>query len=319
MRVTVVIVNYNGGEMIMNSLRALRRQTFKGFSTVVVDNHSSDGSAERIAAEFPEVQLIQLTENTGFAAGNNFALKQEPLAEWVALLNPDAFPRPDWLARMLAAADSNPDFDTFGSRLCSDSEGVTLDGIGDTYHVSGLVWREGHGRPAANQYIEAQSIFSPCAAAAMYRSRCLVEVGGFDEELFCYVEDVDLGFRLRLAGYRSLYVSDAVVHHLGSGVVGAYSDFQIYHGHRNLIWVYIKDMPGLLFWVFFPLHITMNLLGILWFMSRGQGKVILRSKWDAVKGIPHFWRKRGQVQSTRRVSVWCILVWLTWNPFKNKG
>lgn len=303
--------------MIIESLQALRRQTFKAFSTVVVDNYSSDGSAERIAAEFPEVQLLALQKNTGFAAGNNFALKQAPLTEWVALLNPDAFPRPDWLARMLAAADSNPDFDSFGSRLCSDNEGLMLDGIGDTYHVSGLVWREGHGRPAINQYLEKQSIFSPCAAAAMYRSPCLVEVGGFDEDLFCYVEDVDLGFRLRLAGYRSLYVPDAVVHHLGSGVVGAHSDFQVYHGHRNLIWVYIKDMPGLLFWVFLPLHITMNLLGILWFIKRGQGKVILSAKWDAIKGIPHFWRKRGETQSTRRISVWNLLGCLTWSPFKN--
>lgn len=319
MRVLVVIVNYNGGEMVLESLRALRRQTFKAFSTVVVDNHSSDGSAERIAAEFPEVQLLALQKNTGFAAGNNAALKQVPLAEWVALLNPDAFPRPDWLARMLAAADSNPDFDSFGSRLCSDSEGLTLDGIGDTYHVSGVVWREGHGRAATHQYTDKQSIFSPCAAAAMYRSRCLVEVGGFDEDLFCYVEDVDLGFRLRLAGYRSLYVPDAVVHHLGSGVVGAHSDFQVYHGHRNLIWVYIKDMPGFLFWLFLPLHIGMNLLGILWFIKRGQGKIILRAKWDAIKGIPHFWRKRSDIQSTRQISAWELLGCLTWSPFKNKG
>ena len=318
-RITVVIVNYNGGEMIIESLQALRRQTFRDFSIVVVDNHSGDGSSERIAADFPEVVLFALKENIGFAAGNNFALQHGPLAEWIVLLNPDAFPRSDWLACLLRTAELNPDFDIFGSRLCSDSDGMVLDGIGDAYHVSGLVWREAHGCRTAARYLEKQEIFSPCAAAAMYRSRPLIEVGGFDDDLFCYVEDVDLGFRLRLAGYRSLYVPDAVVQHLGSGVVGIHSDFQIYHGHRNVVWVYVKDMPSVLFWALLPLHIAMNMAGIVWFTLRGQGRVILRAKWDAIKGIPKFWRKRDAIQSARRISTWMILRSLAWNPFKNNS
>ena len=314
--VTVIIVNYNGGEMVIECLKALRRQTFKGFSTIVVDNNSSDNSQERIATDFPEVVLFALEANTGFATGNNFALKNIPLTEWVVLLNPDAFPHPDWLARLLQAAELNPEFDVFGSRLCSDIQGRVLDGIGDTYHVSGLVWREAHGCHTAARHLVKREIFSPCAAAAMYRSRSLVDVGGFDDDLFCYVEDVDLGFRLRLAGYRSLYVPDAVVHHHGSGLVGTHSNFQIYHGHRNLIWVYIKDMPGFLFWALLPLHIAMNLTGILWFALRGHGRVIIRAKWDAIKGIPKFWRKRARVQATRRTSIWDILRCLSWNPFR---
>ena len=316
---TVVIVNYNGGEMIIESLNALRRQSFRDFSIVVVDNHSSDGSTERIAADFPEVTLFALQTNIGFAAGNNFALKNVPLAEWVVFLNPDAFPRSNWLACLLESAQLNPDFDIFGSRLCSDHEGTILDGIGDTYHVSGLVWREAHGCRAEARYLKKKEIFSPCAAAAMYRSSALIQVGGFDDDLFCYVEDVDLGFRLRLAEYRSLYVPDAIVHHLGSGLVGTHSDFQIYYGHRNLIWVYIKNMPGILFWALLPLHIAMNIAGILWFATRGHGRLIIRAKWDAIKEIRKFWRKRKEVQATRRTSVWAIFRCLAWYPFKKRS
>ena len=317
--ITVIIVNFNGGEMIIDCLNALRLQSFTGFSTIVVDNCSTDGSAERIALEFPEVFLFALETNTGFAMGNNFALEHARLAEWVVLLNPDAFPHPDWLACLLESAALNPEFDVFGSRLCSDAEGLILDGIGDAYHVSGLVWRDAHGRHMSPEYLNEREIFSPCAAAAMYRSRCLVAVGGFDEDLYCYVEDVDLGFRLRLAGYRSLYVPNAVVHHLGSGIVGLHSDFQIYHGHRNLIWVFVKDMPGFIFWLMLPLHVAMNLAGIVWFTLRGQGRVIVRAKWDAIKGVSKFWRKRARVQSTRRVSLWNILRWLSWRLFRKNS
>jgi GT2 family glycosyltransferase len=104
-----------------------------------------------------------------------------------------------------------------------------------------------HGTPASALKGSECEIFSPCAAAALYRRSALLEVGGFDEDFFCYVEDVDLGFRLRLAGYRCLYVPLSVAHHIGSGTTGGKnSDFSVYHGHRNLVWAFVKNMPGVL-------------------------------------------------------------------------
>ena len=125
-------------------------------------------------------------------------------------------------------------------------------------------------------------------------------VGGFDEDFFCYLEDVDLGFRLRLAGHRCMLVPDAVAHHIGSATTGGqHSDFAIYHGHRNLVWTFIKNMPGALFWLFLPWHLVMNLASIVWFSLGGHGRVILRAKLDALKGIPKMWRKRREVRRRR--------------------
>ncbi|MFZ4539763.1 MAG: glycosyltransferase family 2 protein [Propionivibrio sp.] len=116
---------------------------------------------------------------------------------------------------------------------------------------------------------------------------------------------------MRLAGYRCLYVPQSVVHHVGSGTTGGKnSDFSVYHGHRNLVWMFVKDMPGLLFWLLLPLHVVLNLVSIAWFVLCGQGGVILRAKRDALLGLPKMWCKRQQIQKGRIVSIgeiWRVL------------
>ncbi len=129
-------------------------------------------------------------------------------------------------------------------------------------------------------------IYSSCAGAALYRAKAIKEMGGFDEDLFCYAEDIDLGFRLSLAGYRSMLVTDAVVSHVGSASSsGKHSDFSVYHGHRNLVWTYVKNMPGWLFWACLPLHLFMNITVIISFALKGQGSVILMAKKRCVLWI----------------------------------
>ncbi len=303
-KITVVIVNWNGEQFLERCLSALMRQTVKPHEIILFDNASSDTSVE-IVRQFPLVRLIAHDQNTGFARGNNLAIKATSKeSEWIALLNPDAFAEPRWLEALLVSAESNPEFNVFGSKLVNAIEQSLLDGTGDAYHVSGLVWRLGHGVHMSSLAEHEKEVFSPCAAAAMYRRSVMQKVGGFDEDYFCYVEDVDLGFRLRLAGHRCLYVPQSVAHHVGSGTTGGqHSDFSVYHGHRNLVWTFVKDMPGLLFWLLLPLHVLLNLMSVIWFTMRGQGSVILRAKRDALLGLPKMWRKRKQIQTTRIVSI----------------
>ena len=305
---SIIIVNWNGELFLEQCLAALMNQTVRLHEIILVDNASSDRSVE-IVHQFPSVRVLAQDQNTGFARGNNLAIAAASSeSEWIVLLNPDAFPEPRWLEELLAAAHSNPGFDAFGSKLVVAADPGILDGAGDVYHVSGLVWRMGHGAPVASLPEQAREVFSPCAAAAMYRRSALLEVGGFDEDYFCYVEDVDLGFRLQLAGYRCLYVPLSVAHHVGSGTTGGqHSSFAVYHGHRNLVWTYVKDMPGMLFWAFLPLHLAMNVVALMVFTVRGQGGVMFRAKRDALMGIPLMWKKRRQVQSKRVVSWRAIL------------
>lgn len=308
-KITVIIVNWNSGSLLHTCLQTLSKQSTMPQQVIVVDNASSDNSAGCVSA-FPFATCLQMTSNLGFAAANNIALAQST-TEFVALLNPDAFPESDWLENLLHAAQQYPNVAAFGSRQLCQHNPQILDGIGDSYHLSGLVWRDRHGLPQQLADLQPREIFSPCAAAALYRRQALWDIGGFDEDYFCYVEDVDVGFRLRLAGHQAIYVPNAVVHHVGSATTGGQrSDFSVYHGHRNLVWTFVKNMPSVLFWLLLPLHLLLTVVTVLWFVKNGQGKVILKAKQDAIKGLAQVWKKRQHIQAARIVpisEIWRIL------------
>jgi GT2 family glycosyltransferase len=307
--ITAVIVAYNVTHHLRHCLAALATQTIVPQRIVVVDNHGT-GSVDPVIRECrdaikrlnADVQLIRLEKNLGFAAANNRAIAMCD-TEFVALLNPDAFPHVDWLEKLLAAAERHPEVAAFGSRQMIDGQPGIVDGTGDVYHMSGLSWRAGHGRPLRDEDLVEREIFSPCAAAALYRRSALLEVGGFDEDFFCYFEDVDLGFRLRLAGYKCVYVPDAVVDHVGSASSGGKrSDFAVYHGHRNLVWCFVKNMPNPLFFPLLFAHFSQSILTGLVYLVRGQGRIFAKAKWHATKKLPQFWKKRQAIQRARRAS-----------------
>jgi GT2 family glycosyltransferase len=320
--VTVIVVNHNGGDLLVRCLEGVASQTVAPVRILVMDNGSTDGSvadARRCCADDARLagrtEMMELDQNLGFAAANNRAIMSCE-TEYVALLNPDAFPHPRWLERLLDAARRHPEASAFGSRQMLEGSPGVLDGIGDVFHVSGLSWREGHGRKLREDDLEEREIFSPCAAAALYRREALVEVGGFDEDFFCYFEDVDLGFRLRLAGYAARSVAAAGVSHMGAASTGGpRSNFAVYHGHRNLIWCFVKNMPFPLVLMLLPGHAALLLYDLALFTLRGCGAAVVAAKWHAVVGLPKFLGKRRAVQAMRRATcrdIWGIMDHRCW-------
>ena len=301
--VAVVVVNTNGREHIDRCLASLRHQTVPPRRTIVVDNASSDGSPEWIAERYPDVELVRSERNVGFAAANNLGARVADDCEFLALLNPDAFAEPAWLETLVRAARDYPDFTFFASRMVQAMTPDRLDGTGDVYHVGGLAWRRDWGRPVQSVHRPREEVFSACAGAALYRRDAFVSVGGFDERFFVYHEDTDLSFRLRLRGERCLYVSDAVVAHVGFGTNGQVSDFTIYHSHRNSVWTFVKNMPRPLFWRYLPQHFAVNLLEVATSITHRRGRAGLRAKRDAIRGLPEMWRSRRAIQASRQAHI----------------
>jgi GT2 family glycosyltransferase len=299
--VAVIIVNFNSGDLLEKCLLCLGSQVRPADQVIVVDNNSCDSSVDCVA-RFRWVELISLDVNCGFAAASNLGVRHATGCDWVALLNPDAFANCNWLSALTMAAESSPSYASFASRMMSDERPEYMDGAGDGYHISGRPRRISHGQKLSIKDLESHEVFGACAGAALYNREIYLDIGGLDEGFFCYLEDVDLSFRLQINNHKCLYVADAVVNHVGSAITVRGSDFQVYHAHRNIVWVYFKNMPLLFLVLALPLHIGLNLFSLVLFLIRGQGRILLRSKVDAMRGLPLIFRKRSLIMASKSAS-----------------
>ena len=313
-KISVIIVNYNGGEWLTRSVQSIADQSFTDFDCFIVDNGSGDGSIAALPKLDDRFTILELGENTGFARGNNIAAAKAQ-GEWIALLNPDAFARPDWLEKLLEATTIAPNVTMVGSTQYMALEPNIYDGVGDFYHVAGLAWRGKHGHSTNGHSPETREVFGPCAAAALYDRETFQRLGGFDERFFCYHEDVDLAFRFRLAGGICIQKADAIVDHVSSGISGKASPFAVYHGTRNRIWTFVKCMPPLGLLIFGPAHIALNPLFLIWSLFRkGRAKPTWRGVRDGIRGLPEVWKDRKSVE--RKVGLFSLLRVMSFNPFK---
>ena len=310
--VRVVIVNYNSGPLIQNCVNALAAQSFGAFEAVIVDNASLDGSADQIKKPDARFRLIRSPENLGFAAGCNLGANSAK-TPWLAMLNPDAIPNPDWLEQLHLATIRYKSASLFGSKQIMAKTPETLDGFGDVYSVYGIPWRGGYGWPAETCPKEDCLVFSPCAAAALYKRELYVRLEGFDEDFFCYLEDVDFGFRARLEGCKCVQLCNAIVHHFGSAITGRTSDFTIFYSYRNRVWLLLKNVPAVLL----PLMVPLYVLAMTWLFLRTRKlqpwRMQWRGFWAARKGLGRVWRKRKMVQRRRVLTVGQLARQLVWN------
>lgn len=311
--VVAIIVSWNSGEWLIPTVEAIAGQSYRNIRIVIWDNASEGPTLavlDQIEAQFPLTTIFRSLVNLGFAGGNNRAAEAFPETTFVLTVNPDAVLDRDCVRLLVQAAESDPRCGALGVTQYS-ADGRYFDGIGDCYNPSGIAWRGMYRQPMRNLGVLPREIISPCAAVALYRRVAFDVCGGFDQDYFCYMEDVDLGFRLQLAGWRCLHVPNAYAIHYGASATGRRSEFSTYHGHRNMIWVFCKNMPGVLFWLFLPLHLLANLLSIAVLVARGQPGIAYRAKVDALRGLPAMLGKRWRIQRSRKTSMFNILNKLT--------
>jgi GT2 family glycosyltransferase len=302
-------VNHNAGELLAATLDGLARQVEQDFEAVVIDNASTDGSFDCTLPD-SRFRLVHAGANLGFAAGSNLGARGAE-TPWLAMLNPDAIPDEDWLSVLKRATTCYPDVVMFGSTQVDASDPAVLDGGGDNYSIYGLAWRGGYRGPIDAVKGDVR-VFSPCAAAALYRRDVFEGLGGFAESFFCYMEDVDLGFRMNLEGQECIQVAAARIRHVGSALSGGgASRFSIYYGLRNSVFVAVRCVP-------FPLVLVVLPLLVLSQAWNGLRTTNLNLRmppiWDGLKAIPMLLLQRKAIQARRRISAIEFCKLLVWRP-----
>jgi GT2 family glycosyltransferase len=312
--VRVIVVSYNSGGLVQACVNSLAAQTFPHFEAVIVDNASTDGSADTLQLPDARFRLIRNASNLGFSAANNIGA-QGCRAPWIATLNPDAVADPRWFEHLHEGTLRYPAVRMFGATLLDAGDPSIVDGFGDVLSIAGIAWRRGRNVPAANLPNKDAKVFSPCAAAALYARDSFESVGGFDESFFCYLEDVDLGFRLRLAGEQCVQLRRALVYHHGSAITGSASGFTLFHSYRNRLWLIIKSMPLPLLCLAVPLNLVCSLTILAKAKLKHHGTPAMAALRGLGEGLVSAapMRSRRRVQRGRKISTVDVARCLTWH------
>lgn len=310
LKASVVIPNYNGKEYLKACLDSLPQ--CESFEVIVVDDGSSDNSADMVREEYPWVRLIENECNQGFDASVNHGIAAS-CAEYVVLLNNDTTVEPDFLTELVAGMERHPECFSGSSRMVTMQDENLLDDSGDYYCALGWAFTLKKGKNRASRQKE-QKCFAACGGASIYRKSILDEIGRFDEKHFAYLEDIDIGFRAQVYGYRNIYLPAAICHHVGSASSGSrYNTFKIVLSAQNNIYMIYKNMPWLMILINLPLLLIGHLVKLFFFILKGHGG-------DYLKGIGKGFKisasKQGRQSKVRfrfkRLGQYCRIQWNLW-------
>lgn len=290
---TVVIPNYNGIKYIEACLESLMIGTITDFKIIIVDNASKDGSLELIKEKFPNIKLIENSENTGFCKAVNQGILASD-TEYVILLNNDTRVDKLFIHELEKIMDSDDRIFSASAKLVSLYDKTKIDDAGDFYCALGWAFAQGKGKHP-DKYNKVKEIFASCGGGAIYRRKLLVDnngVGLFDENHFAYLEDIDIGYRARIKGYKNVFVPSAIVYHAGSATSGSrYNEFKTKLASKNSVYIIFKNMPFIQILINLPLLVAGFFIKTLFFMKKGFGKIYING---LINGIILSFSEEGQ-------------------------
>ena len=312
-RVSVIIPTWNGAPLLRAALRSLEMQSFRDLEVVVVDNGSSDGTLAMLRDEFGDVRPVALTRNEGFAAAVNAGIRAAR-GEIIVLMNNDVEATPEWLTSLVDALDRHPEVGACASKMLLHADPRIIDSAGDRLGL--FATSLGHGVQDGAAFAQPCYVFSACAGAAAYRRAVLDQVGEFDARFFAYLEDVDLGARIQLAGWQCLYVPRAVVYHHGSATARRMPDLKTVLIMRNSLFLFFQYMPArtILTW-------GAPMLGWPLYRALRERRPLLGVKALAgfLRDLPAVRARRSEIARTRRMTTGAFLQRLSGRAFGGRS
>jgi GT2 family glycosyltransferase len=316
-QVSIIVVNWNRRALLEECLKSLERHTLNDYELILVDNGSTDGSLEGLSKfRIPSMTLVRNSQNYGFGAAVNQGIRLAR-GQFTALVNNDTALDPHWLEEMLRTFSQNPHVGMCAGKTLFAHQPTLIDKVGHVISADGQNYGRGHGEVDRRQYELVEEVLCPDGSAAAYRTEIFASVGLLDEDFFAYADDVDLGLRAQLCGWKCLYVPKAIAYHHHSATLGTYSPQKVLLVERNRIWLVLKLFPFRLL-MQTPIYSALRYLYSLWGLLTGRGDagrmarersagalfhVFFRAQLEAFWGAPRMLRKRRGVYRRRKIPV----------------
>lgn len=298
-RFSIIIPNYNGTLYLGPCIDSIHAQDCQDYEIILVDNASHDESVLFIKNSYPDVILVLNIQNRGYAGGCNDGVRIAS-GEFFLFLNTDTVLEKEFLTKMNDAIDRYPQYGMYAPKMVYPDGRINSTGI--CISLSGAAWDRGMGEEDNGQYDFSEEILGPCGGAAVFRREAFLDAGGFDDDFFLFMEDVDLVVRAQLAGWRCRYIPEAVVNHHHGGTTGVGSDVSIYYGNRNILWYPLKDYPFWLLIFALPWIIGRTIGVVGYYALKGKGRIALKAKWDGILGIYQMIKKRRNVLHIKKAT-----------------
>jgi len=325
-KTAVVILNYNGVNYLKRFLQTVIENSTNCL-IAVIDNNSNDGSVALLEHDYPDVQLILLNKNYGFSGGYNKGLAKVQADNYI-LLNSDVEVTPGWTEHMIQFMRSHPEVAICQPKILSLQQKNTFDyagAAGGYLDILGYPFCRGrifnHLEKDQGQYNDNRIIFWAGGACFFIRANVFEELGGFDEDFFAHMEEIDLCWRSQRAGYQTAYVGGSHIYHLGGGTLKDGNPLKTYLNFRNGLQLLVKNCSvNDLIWKI-PLRMCLDLVASIRFLLQGSfphSVAVLKAEFNFLITIPHTWSKRSQFRAPYKSELFKIL--LVWEYFiKGKG
>ena len=302
--ISVIIPNYNGLEHLKTCYDSLMNQSYNEFKIILVDNNSADDSVNFTKKNYPDIKIVRLNSNTGFAKAVNEGIRNSD-TDYVLLLNNDTECDRNFLQEMINGLKD----ESTGSVACkmlNYYDRKIIDDAGDFIKSKGSPYARGFGEIDKGQYDKEEYIYGACAGAALYRTEVFEKTGYFDEDFFAYYEDVDLSFRMQLAGYKCFYNPKAVCFHKRGATSGYQSGFQTMLCEKNLIALRLKNYPMSLLIKNLPFFAYVRIKRYFIFLTRHSYELFasaVKGYFQGLMEIPKSLKKRKTIRKNVKVSV----------------
>jgi len=299
-KVVIIILNWNGKEDTIECLGSLNHITYPNYEIILVDNGSMDGSVECFRGLYPEIEIIENEDNFGFAEGNNVGIRRalDKDSKYVLLLNNDTIVDRKFLMELVEVAESDDKIGAVQSKILRKDNSNIIDSAGQEINIFGAK-DIGFSEIDDGRFDSIHDIFGGCAAACIYKKIIFEKVGLFNKNFFILYEDVDLSWRIRLAGYSIVFAPASIVFHK-RGISGGNCELQtssiiLYHSNKNTLILYIKYLPISIILKTFPLFIHK-----VFIFLKMNNKLFDKSN-DDVKYLASLIKHRKKIQSNKLI------------------